>query len=68
MHYHSYNDYELTIIDVAETKQPLKTPGGIINKVPALASEAEEGGWIISDDLSDIENLRATFGFKTNKW
>ena len=65
MENHNYSDYELAIIDV--TQQPKRAVESGITKTPTLVCETGDGGSIVSDDLSDIEKLRHTFGFKDHK-
>lgn len=64
LEFHSYTDYELTIIDVREDPENAHLDG--IAKTPALVME-RSGEKIATADFSNINKLRSDFGFNTSK-
>lgn len=62
LEFHSYTDYELSIIDVI--KEPIRAQSYEILQTPTLIRHTEHGDIVLTDDLSDHLNVRKTFGFK----
>ena len=59
--FHSYTDYELTILDVSEKDHDL--PLGSFS-TPGVVSDLGENKIIFTNDFRDVNTLRQTLGFK----
>lgn len=66
LEFHSYNDYELTIIDVEE--QPQSALIENLQKTPCVIADLGGDKERLVDDFTDINNLRRLLGFKNSKW
>lgn len=63
LEYHSFNDYELCIVDVSEDPSSSEVLG--ISNTPALLKHLERGNIHYAGDFADFEKMRFVFGFKT---
>ncbi len=66
LEFHSYNDYEITIIDVEDQPQSAQIEN--IQKTPTVVSDLGGDKKRVVDDFTDISNLRFLLGFKSSKW
>ena len=62
LEYHSFNDYELTIVDV--TQDPKSTESLGISNTPALLKHLERSNIHYAGDFTDFERMKSIFGFK----
>lgn len=66
LEFHSYTDYELTIIDVEE--HPRFARNASIQKTPTVVADLGGGTLNRVDDFSDINLIRLMLGFKNSRW
>lgn len=62
LEYHSFNDYELTIVDVTQDPKSSESLG--ISNTPALLKHLERGNIHYAGDFTDLDRVRSIFGFK----
>lgn len=62
LEYHSFNDYELTIVDV--TKDPESKESQGISNTPALLKHLDSSNVHYAGNFADFERMRQIFGFK----
>jgi hypothetical protein len=62
LEFHNYTDYELEIVDIE--RNPVRAASYSIETTPTLLMLADNGEAYQTSDLSDIQQVRNTFGFK----
>lgn len=65
LEFHDYTDYELDIVDIL--KEPVRATALEIRHAPALIMHMENGDVFMTSDLENIQKIRETFGFKTER-
>lgn len=61
LEFHSFNDYELSIIDIGQDPKSSEFYG--ISNTPALLKHLERGNLHYAGDFNDFDKMRALFGF-----
>lgn len=61
LEFHSFNDYELAIIDIGQDPKSSEYYG--IGNTPALLKHLDRGDVHYDGDFNDFEKMRQLFGF-----
>ncbi len=62
LEHHSFNDYQLIIVDVTEDPKSSESLG--ISNTPALLKHLERGNIHYAGDFGDFDKMRSIFGFR----